>query len=260
MRLVDTHAHLDFPAFEADRAELIAGLQELEIGVINIATDQDSVAKVDAFSRDNELIWGAVGLHPTEIGPETLSQLPGLMEGWLAVITQNPKIVAIGEIGLDYFRDQTSETANRQKAALRGMLTFAFEQKLPVIFHCRDAYGDLVTILNDYPGLRGVVHCFSGTPAQAAAFLKLGLHLSATAIVTYPKNLALAEVFKTIPAERLMLETDSPFLPSHDNRSGRNDPRTVEKIAAFLAELRGVSTDEIAQTTTQNAVNLFGLK
>ncbi|HSX42224.1 MAG TPA: TatD family hydrolase [Candidatus Saccharimonadales bacterium] len=260
MRLVDTHAHLHFPAFDADRPAVIAELARLEIGVIEVATDQESAAKVDALATENSLIWGVLGLHPTEIGSQTLAQLPELMKEWQKLIAANPKIVAIGEIGLDYFRDQTTETANRQKAALREMLTFAADQKLPVIFHCRDAYGDLATILADYPGLGGVIHCFSGTAAQAEAFLALGLHLSATAIVTYPKNTGLAEVFKTIPTDRLMLETDSPFLPPVDNRGGRNDPKTVEKIATFLAELRGVSTAEIATITTQNAKNLFKLK
>ncbi len=259
-RLVDTHAHLDFPAFDADRPAVLAQLAQQGIAVINIATDHQSVARVDELSRANELVWGAVGLHPTEVNPVVLTELAGMMKEWQRVIEANPKIVAIGEVGLDYFHSRDSDTASLQKAALRQMLTFAAEQNLPVIFHCREAYGDLATMLADYPSIRGVVHCFSGSQAQADAFLGLGLLLSATAIVTYPKNAELAEVFKALPADRLMVETDSPFLPSADNRGGRNDPTTVEQIVEFLAELRGESVGGLVKFTTQNAVNLFGLK
>lgn len=259
MRLVDTHAHLDFPAFDTDRTELIEKLSEKEIGVITIATDQESVVKVDQLSREHSLVWGAIGLHPTEIGNATLAELPRLITNWHQLIAANKKIVAIGEIGLDYFHDRETETASRQKAALRMMLTFATEEKLPVIFHCRDAYGDLLTMLSDYPSIRGVVHCFSGDQEQAERFLGLGLSLSATAIVTYSKNGSLAEVFHAVPEDRLLVETDSPFLPSTDNRGGRNDPMTVEKVVEFLAERRHVSPAQLAEQTTANATKLFNL-
>lgn len=258
MRLVDTHAHLDFPDFDVDRAALIKELADNEIGVINIATDKESVEKVDDLCRDNELVWGAIGLHPTEVGSTTLTELPGLMKDWKQRLEANPKIVAIGEIGLDYFHDRTTSIASAQKAALRQMLTFAQEMDKPVIFHCRDAYGDLATILADYK-IRGVIHCFSGTQTQADAFLQLDFYLSATAIVTYPKNEGLRQTFKNVPAARLMLETDSPFLPPQGRRGERNDPRTVIELSGLLATLRGVSAEELQHQTTQNAETLFNL-
>lgn len=259
MKLVDTHAHLDFPQFDADRAGIIAELEEQQIGVIDVATDTESIARVDQLSRENPLVWGALGLHPTSVADISLTELPNLIDDWQKRRRANPKIVAVGEVGLDYFHDRRQQTASAQKAALREMLTFALAENLPVIFHCREAYGDLATIVADYPGLQGVVHCFSGHSEQADRFLELGLYLSATNIITYPKNQPLAAIFAQLPAERIMVETDSPFLPSADQRGARNDPRSVVNVVNFLAQIRRQTPDEVGRFTTQNACGLFQL-
>ncbi len=255
MRALDTHAHLDFEAFDADRAELIKKLHREGIGVINPATDLGSNDAVDNLSKSFPLIWGALGLHPTDISNELLTKLPNTISDWREKFDSNPKLVAVGEIGLDYFHKR--ERADSQKSALRSMLTFANEIKKPVIFHCREAYGDLLTVIGDYPGLKGVVHCFSGNHEQAEKFLELGLHLSFTAIVTYDKNDHLREIIKHVPGDRIMIETDSPFLPPQEIRGQRNDPMELISVAEVVAESRGVTVDDILELTLKNGQELF---
>lgn len=255
MEWIDTHAHLDFAEFDDDRGKLIKTLADQKIGVINPATDEASVAKIDKLTRENSLVWGAVGLHPTDITSETTTRLPGVLKDWSKMIAANPRLVAVGEVGLDYYHKRDS--AHQQKIALRQMITFAIDHDLPVIFHCRDAYGDLGTILDNYPGLRGVVHCFSGSSTQASQFLEAGLNLSFTCNVTYDKNDELRQVITTTPLEKIMIETDSPFLAPQDRRGERNDPTQVVEVAKVIAAQKKVTIETVARQTTANAQKLF---
>lgn len=257
MKIVDTHAHLDFANFDQDRDTLVQELDQAGIGVINPATDRDSIERVDKLCRKHALVWGALGLHPTDVTPALLLGLPKMLEDWQKRFESNSKLVAIGEVGLDYYH--RTENASAQKTALRQFLTLASERNLPVIFHCREAYGDLVTLLADYPKTRGVIHCFTGTRGQAELFLNLGFYLSFTAILTYDKNEALRQTAAELPLEKIMIETDSPFLPPQKLRGQRNDPREVLGVAEVLAGLHDLSLDEIAKRTTMNAQELFSL-
>ena len=258
MRAVDTHAHLDFSDFDHDREALLSELANAGIGVINIATDKDSLEKVDQLSRDNPLVWGAVGIHPTEVGPKSVLAIANIINHFSQLRAANPKIIALGEIGLDYFHSQ--EHVGDQKVVLQELLNYAKTDNLPVVFHCRNAYGDLLTILQRYPGLRGVIHCFSGNAEQAKGFLDLGLYLSFTAMLTYKANDALREIARDVPLEKLLLETDAPFLSPQSKRGERNDPRAILEIAELHSQLRNVSTQEILRQTTANATALFGLR
>src|SRR5579864_9217160 len=160
MRLIDSHAHLDFPEFDVDRQQLLKELEQKDIGVIDVATDLESIDQVMTLATQQRLVWGALGLHPTAVTSATLTQLPALLDRLQKAFSQNSKLVALGEIGLDYLRAQDTTSAANQKAALRQFLIFAQGQSLPVIFHCREAYGDLLTMLQDYSGIKGVIHCF----------------------------------------------------------------------------------------------------
>ena len=175
------------------------------------------------------------------------------------MVKSSKKVVAIGEVGLDYFRDKSKQTAEIQLAALKQFLTLAQELQKPVVFHCRDAYGDLLTLLKDYSGIKGVVHCFNGTLDQAQQFIAIGMKLSVTAIITYPANETLRQIVKQLSLEELMLETDCPFLSPQDQRGLRNEPSNVIRIAEKVAEIKGISLDSVLQITTKNAVELFGL-
>lgn len=258
MRFFDTHAHLEFAHFDVDRSALIANLEKQEIGVINPATDEASIAEIDRLTRANPLIWGAVGLHPNDISADTLLRLPALIKEWEKMIEANERIVAIGEIGLDYYHNK--DLASQQKSALRQMLSFAIEHNLPVIFHCRDAYGDLITLIEGYPTVRGVIHCFGGSAEQAEQFVSAGLHLSFTCNITYEKNEHLREVVRQTPLERIMIETDSPFLSPAEKRGERNDPTNVVRVAEVVAHEKQLTVEAVAQKTTATAIKLFNIK
>lgn len=263
IRGFDTHAHLDFPEFEADRSRLLQELASKKIGVINVATDQASIEAVDRLSRTWPLVWGVLGAHPTELNQSSLTEIPAWLADWERRLKNNQKLVGLGEVGLDYSRtsdDSKPETARIQTSALRQFLTFALERKLPVTFHCREAYGDLKTILADYPRVRGVIHCFSGSLEQAKTFLDLNLHLSFTANLTYPKNEQLRDLIEALPLASLLLETDSPYLPPQSRRGARNDPRAILELAEAIAELKNVTVDEVLRITTENAIKLFNLE
>lgn len=275
MKYIDTHAHLDFKGFDADRKAVIENLVTQEIGVINIGTTLESNEKVAQLTKDNKLIWAMIGIHPTDITPEIINNLPKIIDDFKALIdssNQPPrgkrggvfshqnKIVGVGEIGLDYYHDRSTESANRQKTALRQFLAFANENNLPATIHCRDAYSDLLTILADYPGIKTVIHCFSGDTDLAKKFLEIGAMLSFTAIITYPGNEIMRQVVKEVPLKRIMLETDSPFLPLKDRRGTRNDPSIIPDIAQFIAEIKKVTVEEVADVTTKNAIAFFGLR
>jgi len=259
LRAVDTHAHLDFPAFDADRDQIIAKLEQEGIGVINIATSVESNNHVDKLTNKYRYIWGSLGIHPTDITPEIVLNLPSILDHFTQLLSANNKLVALGEIGLDYHHQTNNMGAERQKVVLRQLLTFAQERKLPIIVHCRKAYGDMATILADYPSVKGVIHCFSGSIADAEAFLKIGYSISLAGMLTYPANEELRQISLTIPLDRLLLETDSPFLSPQSARGERNDPRAILEIADVHARLRGVDREVILNETLKNAQNVFGL-
>ena len=258
MKAIDTHAHLDFSAYDQDRGDVIKKLEVQGIGVINIATDEASLEAVDLLSKDNKLIWGAVGIHPTEVNPKTLVNLSDFIEKLEKLQNNNPKLVAIGEIGLDYFHSKAH--VSNQKAVLTELLNYAKKSDIPVIFHCRDAYGDLLTILKHYPKLRGVIHCYSGTIEQVREYLDMGFYISFTGMLTYKNNNALRETSLEVPMDKLLLETDSPFLAPQTNRGNRNDPMAIIEIAQQHADLRNMPVDDVLKETTNNAVGLFGLR
>lgn len=259
MRAIDTHAHLDFPQFDNDRSELIAKLAKEKIGVINIATNFESNQKVIELANNNDLIWAVIGLHPTEIDSDTLANLAAQLERLKTLAKSNPKVVAIGEIGLDYYRKESAGQAETQKAVLRQFLTLAGELSLPVVFHCRDAYGDLMTVLADYPGTKGVIHCFTGTADEAKKFLDLGLCISFTATIMYPGNDSQRQAVSEIPLEKILLETDCPFLVPQVRRGQRNDPITILEVAETISQVKNIDQSEVLKQTTTNAIGLFGL-
>lgn len=260
MRAIDTHAHLEFPQYNHDRDELIAELAKQEIGVITIATSQDSNNETDRLTKRHPLVWGTLGIHPTDITSKILTDMPIVLDRFSEQFSANSKLVAIGEIGLDYFHETDQTNIQQQKTVLKEFLQFALEKNLPVVIHCRDAYGDMITILSDYPGIRGVIHCYNGNREQLEKFLALGLHISYTGMLTYPVNDMLRTDSLLVPIEKLLLETDAPFLSPHTKRGSRNDPRAILEIAATHGELRSIDVGRILSVTTENAVRLFDLE
>ncbi len=253
MRLIDSHAHLDDRAFRGDRAAVIAGAFSDGIGVVTIGSDLGSSRAAVRLAQRHRWIWAAVGAHPhgaKDVDDETLAvfeQLAGRDE-----------VVAIGEIGLDYYRDLSPRDVQRRQ--FRRQLELAQRCDLPVCLHNRESTDDLLAILYERGRpLRGVVHSFLGNGATAEAFLGLGLHLGIGGPLTFPKNQALRDVVRAVPIERLLIETDCPYLTPVPYRGRRNEPRYVAYVADELAQLKGISIDEVARQTTANAVSLFEL-
>lgn len=253
MRLVDTHAHLDDRAFEKDRPALVARLHQDEIGVVTVGGDVESSRAAVRLAERHKLIWATVGCHPHGakwVTPAALRELEDL--------AKSPRVVAIGEIGLDYYRDLSPRDVQRR--AFADQIALARRLDLPVVLHNRESTDDVLAILrNAGTSHRGVVHSFLGDRALAASFIRLGLYLGVGGPLTYPANAALRDAVQTAPLDRLVLETDCPYLTPVPHRGKRNEPAYIDLVAAEIARIRNVTIDDVRRATTENAVRLFGL-
>lgn len=256
MKLIDTHAHLDSERYDSDREAVIRRALNAGVQIITMGTDLESSAQAVELARRYGL-YAAVGVHPHEakryvraeqLAPDALARLEELLG--------EERVVAVGEIGLDYFKEYSHRDA--QHAALRAQLELAERCDKPVVLHNRDSERDLLQILGDYD-VEGVLHSFTGDRALAERVLELGLYLGVNGIVTFPKSGALREAVQAIPLDRLLIETDSPYLAPVPHRGKRNEPLYVRDVAAYLARLRGITFEELARATTANARELFQL-
>jgi TatD DNase family protein len=251
---IDTHAHLEMEAFAGDREEVLARAEAAGLtAIITVGTTLSDAEKAVALAHRHRLVYAAVGIHPHEAAGVD----GGICEA-LRQLARQEKVVAIGEIGLDFFYNH----APREVQLLRfaEQLDLAESLDLPVIVHDREAHAETLAILEARQGrLRGVLHCFSGDAAMARRCLALGFYLSVAGPVTFPKALQLREVAREIPRERLLIETDCPYLAPQRYRGKRNEPAYVRETAAALAELRGIPAEEMERVTADNARRLFGI-
>ncbi|MEA3460062.1 MAG: TatD family hydrolase [Chloroflexota bacterium] len=254
MELIDTHVHLDFPQFEGDREEVIE--RALAAGVwriINVGTDLASSRRAVALAEAHPQIYAAVGVHPHDAKTLTDKALTELRE-----LARHPRVVAIGEIGLDFYRDLSPRDIQRE--ALEQQLALAQELGKPVVIHDREAHAEVMEILRRRQGLRGVLHCFSGSLEMAREAIELGFHISVAGPVTFENARRLLEIVRQLPLERLLIETDCPYLAPHPHRGRRNEPAYVRLVAQRIATLKEVPLETVAHTTTDNARALFGLE
>lgn len=250
--MIDSHCHLDFHDFDRDRDEVFQRASEAGVGkIINPGSDFASCQRaVDLAERYSE-VFAAVGIHPhdaQQITKESLAEL--------RVMLNNPKTVAIGEIGLDYFKMHNEKTL--QKEAFIRQLELAKEFDKPLIIHAREANADILEILDKY-SFRGVFHCFGSDWNFAQQVLARGFLIGITGIVTYPNAKNIQEVARNVPLEKLLIETDAPFLAPQKYRGQRNEPAFVTEVAQKIAELKGVPIAKIVAATTRNAENLFSM-
>ncbi len=251
MRLFDTHAHLDFPQFHQDRSLILSAMREKNIWAINVGVDLQSSEASLRLSQENCHIFPACGIHPHEAKHATSEVLAGLAE------LLRKGAVAVGECGLDFYRNLSPKDA--QIVAFQAQLRMAKKLDLPVILHERSAWPEFVRILREEGPVQGVVHAFSGDFVRAQEALGLGLFVGIGGPLTYPKNEALRQAVRRIPLSRVILETDSPYLPPQNFRGQRNDPLKVRYIAETLASLLARPVEEVAEITFANACKLFGL-
>ena len=253
--LVDSHAHLDSGQYKNDRDDVIARAAENGIShMLTIGCDMESSRASVALANQYNSIYAAVGVHPheaREINATTLEQLEQLLS--------QPKVVALGEIGLDYFRNHCPHDI--QKNAFRQQIRLARKVKKPIIIHDRDAHNDLLQIMEEeHAGdVGGVVHCFSGDTHMARRCIELGFYISFTANITYPKNEALREVVKDISIDKMLVETDCPYLSPQGYRGKRNEPAYVRLCAEQIATTKGLTYADVARITSRNCHDLFGI-
>jgi len=269
MNLTDTHCHLDYDKFDADRAEVIArakarGLRRILIPGLNQRSSAEAIALAEHYAE----VYAGAGFHPTELSeftPETFKKVKEL--------SHHPKVVAIGEIGLDYYWEKDEAARANQRETLRQQLALAQEVNKPVILHMREENDewlgqcslDMLQILTEWSGglsgslqeKPGVLHSFNGTLETAQAAIALNFYVGVTGPVTYPKAEQKRDIIRQLPLERILIETDSPFLPPVPHRGKRNEPAYVAHIADKIAEIHSKSPAEIAAQTAANAARLF---
>ena len=253
VKLVDTHCHLDFPEFDADRDECIRRAQDNGIGyIVNIGSSLEGSRKAIELSKKYDFIFATCGIHPHEADKFNAADNKELI-----ALAKANKVVAIGEIGLDYFKNYSRP--ENQKPLFSSLVRLAKDLDLPIVIHSRQAQEDILKILKAAKPVRAVVHCFSGDEEFLKACLDLGFFVSFTCNITYTKAQNLRDLAKVVPTERLMLETDAPFLPVQELRGRRNEPMYVKNLAEELANLKGLDFSDIAAATTKNAKNFFKL-
>ena len=252
--LVDSHCHLDFPDFAAELDEVVARARAAGIGrLVTICTRVRKHAQVLAVAEKFPEIFCSVGTHPHNAHEELDIDAKALI-----ALTKNPKVVAIGEVGLDYHYDNSPRDAQAQ--GLRQHIAAARETGLPLVIHAREADADMARILEDETGkgtFPAVLHCFTGGRDLAFKAIELGHYVSFTGILTFKNSAALREIAAALPADRILVETDAPYLAPLPYRGKRNEPAYVVETAKVLADTRGVTADEIARQTTENFFRLF---
>ena len=250
--LFDTHAHYDDEAFDADRDAVLTALPGQGVGlVLNPGCDVESSRKAVQYAAAYPHVYAAVGIHPENCGGYTAGDLAVLEK-----LAQQPGVAAIGEIGLDYYWAE-NPPRELQQQVLRDQLALARELALPVIIHDREAHADTLAIIREFPGVTGVFHCFSGSPEMAQELLKRGWYLGFDGPVTYKNARRAPEVAAVTPLDRMLIETDSPYMTPVPYRGKRNDSGYVHLVAEKLAEWKGVTPEEMARITTENGKRLF---
>jgi len=248
-RVIDSHCHPQMAHYDADRDVVLRRALESGVGMICVGVDAESSRQAIALAHRYEGLYASVGLHPNDNLDEQYDQ------SVYRDLAADPKVVAIGEIGLDYYRTTEPERRAFQKERFREQLQLARELRKPVIIHCRDAHADMRELLAAHEGLKGVIHSFTGTKADALHYIEAGMHIGFNGIVTFARQYD--EALRVVPAGRLLLETDAPYLTPEPFRGKRNEPVYILETAKIIAEVRGESADGVLEETTQNAKALF---
>ena len=255
MPIFDTHAHYDADQFASDREAVLTALPAAGVGLVvdpgcDVASSREAVALAERFDH----VYAAVGIHPEDCDGCTDADFDAIRE-----LCRREKVVAVGEIGLDYYWKE-NPPRDFQEQVFRRQIELALELDLPVIIHDREAHGDSLRIVLDYPGLRGVFHCFSGSPEMAQELLKRGWYLGFDGPITYKNAKRAPEVAAIPPMDRIVIETDAPYMAPVPFRGKRNDSRLLPYVVEKLAEWKGVTPEEMTDITWQNGKRLFGLE
>lgn len=252
--LFDTHAHFDDEQFDADRDEVLKSLKSYGVGnIVNIGSSMKTSRTSVALAEKYDFVYAAVGVHPSETGELCEADIDELKR-----LAANPKVRAIGEIGLDYHYPDDVEPSIQKKWFVR-QLELAKELNMPVVIHDRESKGECLEILKEHKISNGVVHCFSGSAETAREILKLGMMISFTGVLTFKNAKKAIAACAAVPLDRLMIETDCPYMSPEPHRGRRNFSGYVEFVARKMAEIKGVSYDELVDITERNAKRFYGI-
>jgi TatD DNase family protein len=258
VELIDSHAHLDFPQFDADRAAMLERAREAGVQTVLAIGSGPGPEKLDAalpFAEQHDWIYATVGIHPQEAKLATEAHFEQIDR-----LAHHPRVIAWGEVGLDYHADYSPRDV--QQRIFRRQLEQARAAKLPIVVHCREAWPDCLAVLEQdwrASGLGGILHCFSGTLDEAHMGMAMGFLVSFAGNLTYPKAKNLRDVARELPLDRLLIETDAPFLAPQPHRGKRNEPAYVAEVARTLASVRDLAAEEIAAVTAANFRGFFRL-
>lgn len=257
MNLFDTHAHYDDERFDEDRDALLRSMPAHGVGLIlNPGCDLETSRKAVSYAQTYDHVYAAVGYHPENLEDLTDEALAeGLQE--IETLAAHPKVKAIGEIGLDYYWCKDPAQRKRQQEAFRAQMRMAGRLGLPVIIHDREAHLDCLTIVEQYPGVPAVFHCYSGSAEFAKQLLACGCMISFTGVVTFSNAKKAIEAIRQIPLDRIMIETDSPYMAPAPYRGKRNSSLYVHRVAEVIADVKGLPVEEIARITTENGKKFF---
>lgn len=250
----DTHAHYNDERFDHDRHELLAHFPEMGVSlVLNPGCDEETSRCAVEYANTYPHVYAAVGWHPHEAEFYTAESGEKIRQ-WC----RDPRVRAIGEIGLDYYYDFSPRET--QRAAFRAQMDIAKELGMPVIIHDRDAHGECMEIIREYPGVKGVFHCYSGSAEMGRQLIDMGWYLSFTGAITFKNARKALETIESCPMDRIMIETDSPYLTPVPHRGRRNDSRELVYVAEKIAGVKGISADEVARITLENGKRFFGIE
>ena len=251
MKLVDTHCHIDSERYDEDRENILKEMEENLEFAVNIGYDLESSQRSIELAEKHDFIYAVVGVHPTDI-----NGYDDILEKKLEELAKHPKVVAIGEIGLDYhwMKDEKEE----QKKIFRRQLELARRLDKPVVIHTRDATADTLEILKEYSDIKGILHCYPGSYESALQIMD-NYYFGIGGVVTFKNSKTTVEAVSKIPLERLVIETDAPYLTPTPFRGKRNHPIYVEYIAQKIAEIKGISYEEVVRVTTENARKVYGI-
>lgn len=253
--IFETHAHYDDDKFTEDRDELILAVHESGVHpIINVGASIHSTQTTLELAKHYPFIYAAVGVHPSDV-----ADLNEDTFAWLKEQTTYAKTVAVGEIGLDYYWDKEADVQEKQRYWFGRQLQLAREANLPVIIHSRDAAADTLQVMRDNHAetIPGVIHCYSYSPELAQEFVRMGYYIGVGGVVTFKNAKKLVETVQTIPMERILLETDSPYMAPEPHRGTRNDSRNIPYVIAKIAELKEITPQEVERITEENAYRLF---
>lgn len=255
MMIFDTHAHYDDDRFAPDRGELLSGMNGNGIGrIINVGASFEGCKNSLTLAQEHDFIYAALGVHPSDIADLTEESCE-----WIRQHLSEPKVVAVGEIGLDYYWDKEPEVQARQREWFRYQLQLAKESVLPVSIHSREAAADTMEIMKEAAadGIPGVIHCYSYSKEQALEYIDMGYYIGVGGVVTFKNARKLKETVEAIPLERILLETDCPYMAPEPNRGKRNSSLYLTYVADAIAGLKGVTPEEVKTVTYENALRLF---